>query len=136
MKLKREIIAFGVDGIDPCEHTSRRVSARMLKQWLDEGRSITLLDTRNNYEIEVGTFANAIAINVDDFRAFRGNPPTPRNAEEADGRDLLHRRHPVREGGTVPRTRRVQGCPSSMGASSIFKERCGGPLQRRVLRLR
>jgi UPF0176 protein len=70
VKLKREIIAFGVDGIDPCEHTSRRVSARMLKQWLDEGRSITLLDTRNNYEIEVGTFANAIAINVDDFRAF------------------------------------------------------------------
>lgn len=70
VKLKREIIAFGVEGIDPCDHTSRRVSARVLKQWLDEGRAITLLDTRNNYEIEVGTFANALAINVDDFRAF------------------------------------------------------------------
>jgi len=70
VKLKREIIAFGVDGIDPCEHTSRRVSARQLKQWLDEGRAVTLLDTRNNYEIEIGTFANAVPINVDDFRAF------------------------------------------------------------------
>ncbi len=70
VKIKREIIAFGVPGIDPRKHTSRRVSADQLKRWLDEGKPVTLLDTRNQFEVEVGTFHNALAIGVDDFRDF------------------------------------------------------------------
>jgi predicted sulfurtransferase len=70
VKVKREIIAFGVEGIAPARATSKRISPKELKRWLDEGRRVTLLDTRNNYEIEVGTFRNALAINVDDFRNF------------------------------------------------------------------
>mgnify|MGYP000661903502 CR=1 FL=1 len=70
VKIKKEIIAFDVPGIDPREYSSRRVSARQLKSWLDEGRSITLLDTRNNFEIKVGTFQNARAIDLEDFRDF------------------------------------------------------------------
>jgi RluA family pseudouridine synthase len=70
VKIKREIIAFGVDGIDPREYTSRRLPAEELKQWLDEGRPVTLLDTRNNFEVDTGTFQNALAIGVDDFRDF------------------------------------------------------------------
>ena len=70
VKIKREIIAFGVDGIDPRRHTSRRLSAEQLKQWLDERRSVTLLDTRNNFEVQTGTFENAIAANIEDFRDF------------------------------------------------------------------
>jgi len=70
VKIKREIIAFGVAGIDPRAYTSRRVTARELKQWLDEGRPVTLLDTRNNFEVDAGTFKNAVAVGVDDFRDF------------------------------------------------------------------
>lgn len=70
VKIKREIIAFGVEGIDPREQTSRRVSALTLRQWLDEGRPVTLLDVRNDMEVGVGTFRNAVAIGVDDFRDF------------------------------------------------------------------
>lgn len=70
VKIKREIIAFGMPGIEPARYTSRRVTARQLKQWLDEGRQVKLLDTRNNYEVEVGTFRDAVAINIDDFRDF------------------------------------------------------------------
>jgi RluA family pseudouridine synthase len=70
VKIKREIIAFGVDGIDPRRYTSRRLQAQQLKRWLDEGRPVTLLDTRNNFEVEAGTFQNAVAIGVDDFRDF------------------------------------------------------------------
>jgi RluA family pseudouridine synthase len=70
VKIKREIIAFGVEGIDPLQYTSRRLTARELKQWLDEGRPFTLLDTRNDFEIELGTFEKAVAIHVDDFRDF------------------------------------------------------------------
>lgn len=70
VKIKAEIIAFGVEGIDPQRKTSRRVSALQLKQWLDEGRPVTLLDTRNDFEVETGTFKQALAIGIDDFREF------------------------------------------------------------------
>jgi predicted sulfurtransferase len=70
VKVKKEIIAFGVPGIVPHQHTSPRVSPRELKQWLDEGRPVTLLDTRNNFEVAVGTFRGALPVGVDDFRDF------------------------------------------------------------------
>ncbi len=70
VRLKKEIIAFGVEGIEPAKRTSPKLSARELKQWLDEGRPVTLLDTRNDYEIKLGTFRNALAIGVQQFRDF------------------------------------------------------------------
>lgn len=78
VKIKREIIAFGVDGIDPRRETSRRVSPKQLKLWLDEGAPITLLDVRNDFEYQVGSFHNAIPIGVAHFRNFpraAGNLP-------------------------------------------------------------
>lgn len=70
VRLKKEIIAFGVEGIEPARYTSPRLEARTLKQWLDEGRPITLLDTRNDYEVKLGTFKGAHIIGVDHFRDF------------------------------------------------------------------
>ncbi|WP_240928135.1 sulfurtransferase [Thalassoroseus pseudoceratinae] len=70
VKIKREIISFGVEGIEPHRYTSPRISAAELKQWLDEGRPVTLLDTRNNFEIDAGTFENAVAIDIENFRQF------------------------------------------------------------------
>ena len=70
VKIKREIIAFGVEGVDPRDYTSKRLSPTELKSWLDAGKPVTLLDTRNDFEVETGTFANAVAIGVDSFRDF------------------------------------------------------------------
>ncbi len=70
VRLKKEIIAFGVEGINPAERTSPKLAAKELKQWLDEGRAVTLLDTRNDYEVKLGTFKNALPIGVDHFRNF------------------------------------------------------------------
>lgn len=70
VKRKAEIIAFGQSGIHPEQYTSPRLSPAQLKQWLDEGRPVTLLDTRNDYEVELGTFDGAIPIGVDHFRDF------------------------------------------------------------------
>jgi len=70
VRLKKEIIAFGVEGIDPARRTSPKLPAQMLKQWLDEGRPVTLLDTRNDYEVKLGTFKNALPIGIDHFRDF------------------------------------------------------------------
>jgi len=70
VRLKREIIAFGVPGIDPAQRTSPKIAPAQLKAWLDEGRKITLLDTRNDYEVKLGTFDNAVAVGVNHFRDF------------------------------------------------------------------
>ncbi len=70
VRIKKEIIAFGVEGIDPARNPSPKLSAVTLKQWLDEGRPVTLLDTRNDYEVKLGTFKNALPIGIDHFREF------------------------------------------------------------------
>ncbi len=70
VKLKKEIIAFGVSGIDPVRKTSPKLPPQKLKQWLDEGRQVTLLDVRNDYEVRLGSFEGAEAIGVDHFRDF------------------------------------------------------------------
>src|SRR6202012_2754979 len=70
VRLKKEIIAFDVEGIDPAQRTSPKLAATELKQWLDEGRPVTLLDTRNDYEVKLGTFENALPIGIENFRDF------------------------------------------------------------------
>jgi UPF0176 protein len=70
VRIKKEIIAFGVDGIDPARNPAPKLEARELKQWLDAGRPVTLLDTRNEYEIKLGTFRHAISVGIDHFRDF------------------------------------------------------------------
>lgn len=70
VRIKKEIIAFGVEGIDPARRPSPKITPAELKQWLDEGRPITLLDTRNDYEVKLGTFANAVSLGIDHFREF------------------------------------------------------------------
>lgn len=70
VKIKKEIIAFGVPGIDPARRPAPRLAPRELKRWLDEGRAVTLLDTRNSYETKLGTFRGARTLALDHFRDF------------------------------------------------------------------
>src|SRR5450755_3946240 len=80
VRIKKEIIAFGVEGINPAQRTSPKLAAKELNQWLDEGRPVTLLDARNDYEVKLGTFRNALPIGVDHFRDF---PAAVRKLPEA-----------------------------------------------------
>jgi RluA family pseudouridine synthase len=70
VRIKKEIITFGVEGIQPGVRTSPKLKAAELKQWLDEGRPITLLDTRNDYEVKLGTFHGAKVLPITHFRQF------------------------------------------------------------------
>ena len=70
VRLKNEIISMGMDEIRPADDTGEPISPSEFKQWLDEGRDITVLDTRNDYEIRIGTFDNAVDFNIGTFRAF------------------------------------------------------------------
>ena len=69
VKLKQEIIPFG-EGIDPHRGTAPRLSALELKRWLDEGRDVVLLDTRNDYEVADGPFRGAKTLGLNHFRDF------------------------------------------------------------------
>lgn len=70
VRIKKEIIAFGKNEISPGDYTSSKISADELRDWLDQKRDVVLLDVRNDYEIEVGTFKDALPIKVDNFRDF------------------------------------------------------------------
>lgn len=70
VRLKKEIISMGREEIKPEQNTGPSISPTEFKTWLDEGRDITVLDTRNDYEIRLGTFANAVDLDIATFRAF------------------------------------------------------------------
>ena len=70
VRVKKEIISFGMESIRPANYTSPKIAAAELKRWLDEGRPVTLLDTRNDYEVKLGTFKGAIIPNINTFREF------------------------------------------------------------------
>ena len=70
VRIKKEIIAFGVPDIEPAKHTAPKIAPHELKRWLDEGTPVTLLDTRNDYEVKLGTFDNALTLGIDHFRSF------------------------------------------------------------------
>ncbi len=80
IKIKKEIIAFRIEGVDPIVQTSRKLTAAELKSWLDERRPVHLLDVRNNYEVDVGTFKSAIPADIDNFRDF---PEAVRNLPDS-----------------------------------------------------
>jgi UPF0176 protein len=87
VKLKKEIIAFGVDGIQPHVRTAPKLSASELKRWLDDGRDVFLLDVRNDFEVAVGTFENAVASGIDHFRDFENS--IERLPDEAKGKPIV-----------------------------------------------
>lgn len=70
VKVKQEIVPMGNPDIKPACFTGPEISAQELKQWLDEERDFILLDTRNDYEIELGTFEKAIDWDIHNFREF------------------------------------------------------------------
>ncbi len=69
VKLKKEIVTMGVEGIDPRQTVGTYVHP---KDWnaLISDPDVLLIDTRNDYEIEIGTFKNAVNPKTDTFREF------------------------------------------------------------------
>lgn len=69
VKLKKEIVTMGVEGIDPREVVGTYVKP---KDWnaLISDPDVVLVDTRNDYEIEIGTFEGAINPKTETFREF------------------------------------------------------------------
>ncbi|MEJ6122992.1 rhodanese-related sulfurtransferase [Vibrio sp. 2-Bac 85] len=69
VKLKKEIVTLGVEGIDPNRVVGTYVKP---KDWnaLISDPEVLLVDTRNDYEISIGTFKNAVDPKTTNFREF------------------------------------------------------------------
>lgn len=70
VRIKKEIISMGVDDIQPNEYTAPHLSAEEFKTWYQQNKDMVILDTRNDYEIKLGTFKNAVDLDIKTFRAF------------------------------------------------------------------
>ena len=70
IKLKREIVTFRQDGVDPVNAPAPVMTAHELKRRLDAGEDIVLLDTRNDVEVAKGTFNNALFWGNRNFTEF------------------------------------------------------------------
>jgi UPF0176 protein len=75
VKIKPEIIRMDHPAIQPAAGRAPSVDATTLKRWLDaghddSGRPVVTLDTRNDFEVDVGTFNNAIDWRISKFTEF------------------------------------------------------------------
>ena len=69
VKLRKEIVTIGVEGIDPINLPGIHLSPEEWNQLIADPE-VVLIDTRNDYEIMLGTFENAINPKTDNFRDF------------------------------------------------------------------
>ncbi|MEX2962587.1 rhodanese-related sulfurtransferase [Microbulbifer sp. TYP-18] len=69
VKLKREIVTMGVEGIDPRRAVGTYVQPQDWNALISDPE-VLLIDTRNDYEFQVGSFANAVNPKTDSFREF------------------------------------------------------------------
>jgi UPF0176 protein len=75
VRLKKEIITMKNPVIKPELGRAPAVTAHELKRWLDqghddEGKPVVMVDTRNAFEVDVGSFENTLDYRIDKFSEF------------------------------------------------------------------
>jgi len=68
VRIKPEIVSFGVAGLD-LQNTGEHVDGARWNELLADPE-VLVIDTRNHYEIDIGTFENAVSPDTDNFREF------------------------------------------------------------------
>lgn len=69
VKLKKEIVTMGIDGVDPNKEVGTYIKPKDWNKIISDP-DVILLDTRNDYEVEVGTFEYAVDPKTKIFREF------------------------------------------------------------------
>lgn len=69
VKLKKEIVTMGVEGVNPAHIVGTYVKGEQWNQLISDPDTI-VVDTRNDYEVAIGTFKHAINPNTTSFREF------------------------------------------------------------------
>ncbi|HCH61866.1 MAG: hypothetical protein CL927_03900 [Deltaproteobacteria bacterium] len=82
VKLKKEIVTMGVPGINPNTRVGTYVKPTDWNALISDP-SVVLIDTRNDYEVEIGTFRGAVDPNTESFTDF---PAWSAQAKELQGK--------------------------------------------------
>lgn len=69
VKLKKEIVTLGVGGIDPNREVGEYVTPQAWNDLISDP-DVIVVDTRNQYEVDIGTFKGAKSPETDTFREF------------------------------------------------------------------
>lgn len=69
VRLKREIVTMGVEGIDPRKSVGTYVDPDQWNELISDP-DVVLIDTRNEYEIAIGSFEGAQNPHTESFREF------------------------------------------------------------------
>jgi len=69
VKLKKEIVTMGIQGIDPKNKVGRYVKPEDWNELINDPDTV-LIDTRNDYEVKIGTFKNALNPDTNTFKEF------------------------------------------------------------------
>lgn len=67
VKIKKALVPGRAD---PLHETAPNLSPEDLKRWYEEGRDFIIVDTRNDYELALGKFENAMDIHLNEFKHF------------------------------------------------------------------
>lgn len=68
VRVKPEIVSFGVDDLDMSQ-SGEHVDAQTWNRLLDDP-DVIVIDTRNDYEIDIGSFDGAVSPHTESFRQF------------------------------------------------------------------
>ncbi|VAV98041.1 Rhodanese domain protein UPF0176 [hydrothermal vent metagenome] len=69
VRLKKEIVTLGVAGISPTKRVGQYIKPQDWNELISR-KDVVLVDTRNDYEVEIGTFKGAIDPKTTSFREF------------------------------------------------------------------
>ena len=69
VRLKKEIVTMGVEGIDPNHAVGTYVDPKDWNELISDP-DVTVIDTRNDYEVAIGSFEGAVNPETESFRQF------------------------------------------------------------------
>ena len=69
VRLKKEIVTIGIPEVSPSNLVGKYLNVEEWNEFLNESDSM-IIDTRNNYEVSIGTFKNSINPKIKSFRNF------------------------------------------------------------------
>ncbi|MFB0992815.1 MAG: rhodanese-related sulfurtransferase, partial [Rhodospirillales bacterium] len=85
VRLKKEIVTMGVEDIDPVHFVGTYVEPEDWNELISDP-NIIVVDTRNDYEVEIGTFKGSIDPQTTSFREF---PEWAKNSDLLEGKKKI-----------------------------------------------
>jgi len=87
VRLKKEIVTLGVEGISPTKRVGRYVKPEDWNELISEP-DVVVIDTRNDYEVEIGTFKGAVDPQIQSFSQLPKWVQHAKALEEKNGQKL------------------------------------------------